>query len=308
MATVVNKINYYPFNSGYMVGNQTKGSCSDEDLSAIDVVFEASINNVPVVKISSKAFYGKRIKSISFPDSIEEINIFAFDSSNMKMEELKLPNSLKLIEFQAFSWNSIKKFIIGPNLKSIGDGVFSDNLALEKFEVSEENQYFSSFDNALYDKNITILYCVPYLLRNYVIPHTVKELLHRSINQQYAVNIWVPHSVTTIRSSAFFRIPNVRTIHIMGNIDKLEDNIIIVTKYSLQTFYYHGTKIYNESNAFGNREDIKIMTCSEYNYSYFGGKRAISFGHCFTINKTCKTSKQSFIVRSLFLLILTFVS
>ena len=124
----------------------------------------------------------------------------------------------------------------------------------------------------MYDKSITVLYCVPYLLRNYVIPHTVKELTTRSLNQYYSRNVWVPHSVATIRNEAFFRIPNVRTIHLMGNIDKLENNIITANKFELKAFFYHGTKIYNESNAFGNREDIKVMTCNEYNHSYFSGR------------------------------------
>ena len=309
MATVVNKINYYHIDSGgYAVGDGEEDAGSDEDLANVDVIIEASIGEEPVVKISAKAFYRKAIKSLTLPDSIEEMGYIAFDSSNIKMNELKLPKSLKTIGYYAFSSNSIKKFIIGPNLKSVGYGAFSDNLVLEKLEVSEENPYLSSFDNALYNKNITILYCVPYLLRNYVIPHTIQELTRRSFNQLNAVNVWIPHSVTTIRSEAFFRIPNVRTIHVMGNIDKLDNKIFLEEKYKPKTFFYHGTKIYNESNAFANREDIKVMTCSEYNYSYFGGRRTSSFGSCFTNNKTCKPKNPSFITRSLFFLILTFVS
>ena len=290
-----------------MVGNDVEGSAAAENLTNIDVVLESSINGQSVIKISSSAFCRVRIKSVTFSDTIEEICAAAFNFCYMETSKLSLPKSLKTIGSYAFSSNSIQKFIIGPNLESLGDGVFNDNLELEKFEVLEENQYFSSFDNALYDKKITILYCVPHLLRNYVIPHTVKELLHRSFSQQYATSVWIPHSVAILRDHSFFRIPNVRSIHIMGNIDKIEE-AISSNRYNKLTIYYRGTKIYNETNVFVNRDDIKIMTCRECNLSYFGGKETTSFGSCFKINKTCKLNRPSYINRIMFMIALTFSS
>ena len=286
MATIYNKINYYTCSGGCMVGNASKGSASYENLEEVDVVIEAFINSQKVLKISSWAFYYIKMKSITLPDSLEEIGYSGIDTCALKDDVFVLPKSLKKIGVYGFSCNSIKKFVIGPNVEEIGIGAFSDNGLLESFEVSKENTYFSSPDNALYNKDITILYCVPYLLCNYIIPNTVKEMLHRSYNQLYALSIWVPHAITIIRDTAFFLIPNVLRIHIMGNIDKLEGNIIY--GYKVHSFYYHGTKVYNLSSAFNNMKSMKIFTCDEYNYSFFGGNATIKFGSCFTMNRTCK--------------------
>ena len=221
------------------------------------------------------------------------------------MNELIIPDSVRIIDFYAFSQNSIKKFIISKNLEKIGSGAFSDNINLEKFEVSNNNMNFSSPDGALYDKNVTVLFCVPCSLRNYIIPSTVKQIMRRSINQIYSYNIWIPHAVTHIERESFFKIPNVKSIHVLGNIDKLDDNITYdISK--LQSFFYHGTKIYNESGAFANRNNIKVFACNEYNSSYFAGVKVAKFGSCYRMNRSCKPKQTSFMNRNILVSIIIF--
>ena len=307
MSTVKNQINYYPFNSGYSIGNSESGSGASGSLTFTDVKFESSIEGKPVLKIEVNAFAGIKINSIILPESLEEIGMRAFDGSSIKMDELVLPNSLKKIGWYAFSSNSIKKFKIGVNLEIVEKGAFSDNYELEKIEVSKDNPCLSSPDFALYNKNVTILYCVPYLLKNYVIPSTVQELTHRSINQFYATSIWVPHSVKIIRDVAFLRIKNVRSIHIMGNVDYLDNNIIAGNaEYKINSFFYHGTKVYNSSDAFGNRNSLKVLTCNEYNSSFFAGRKVSKFGSCYAMYRSCKQKRTSFM--NVYLLITSFLS
>ena len=134
MATVLDKINYYPCDGGYMIGNGTMGSGSNDDLSNIDVVFKETIEGQPVIKISREAFRRKPIKSIALHSLLKVIEYRAFDTSWIIMNELIIPDSVKIIDWYAFSQNSIKKFVIGKGLERIGFGAFSDNLNLERIE------------------------------------------------------------------------------------------------------------------------------------------------------------------------------
>ena len=46
MATILDKINYYPCDGGYTIGNGAIRSGSNEDLSNVDVVFKETIEDL----------------------------------------------------------------------------------------------------------------------------------------------------------------------------------------------------------------------------------------------------------------------
>lgn len=61
-----------------------------------------------VVKISANSFRGNRtIKSVYFPDSVEEIGEYAFESCE-NLTKIRISNNLKVIDTQPFSWCPLK--------------------------------------------------------------------------------------------------------------------------------------------------------------------------------------------------------
>lgn len=74
-----------------------------------DLVIPNSIQGLPVTKILTYALYGQALSSISFPDSLIEIKTSGIDLCGLKIDNLELPSSLKIIGGNAFSSNQIKK-------------------------------------------------------------------------------------------------------------------------------------------------------------------------------------------------------
>ena len=230
---------------------------------------------------------------MTLPDTLLEIGNSGIDFCYLQLDEFILPRSITKIDIYAFSMNSIKSFVIGENVEYIGYGAFSHNLELESIKVNPINKHFASVNGALYSYNMTILYCIPYLSNNYKIPFTVTDLLRRSICQERATTLWIPSSISTIDMEVFFLIPNVNTIHFLGNIEKISSDFVSSLVTKLQSIVYHGAKIYNDASTFTNLNDIKVYVCKEYPNEYFGGKKVVRFGSCYRVYRTCKIHQKT---------------
>ena len=66
--------------------------------------------------------------------------------------------------------------------------------------------------------------------------------------------------------------------------------------------------MYNESNAFSNRKNVKIFACNEYNSTYFAGSKVTKYGSCYTMNRSCKPKQASFMNRNVLVSIIIFSS
>lgn len=65
---------------------------------------------------------------------------------------------------------------IGPEITSIEEGSFNNQLYLISIEVDEANTKYSSFDGVLYDKDKTTLVCFPQGLHAANIPNSVVKI------------------------------------------------------------------------------------------------------------------------------------
>ena len=63
---------------------------------------------------------------------------------------------------KAFSLEStIRSISIGKNVRSIGENAFTRCAALERIEVDPENEYFTSIDGVLFDKEVKTVIAYP---------------------------------------------------------------------------------------------------------------------------------------------------
>jgi hypothetical protein len=294
MTYILNNIKYTDYLTGCRTGDTESkdGNAVDGSLKDQNLVIPAAVNGKSVIKIGQRSFIA--LKSISLPDSLLEIAYGAFDTCSLDINEIILPKSLKVIGVNAFSNNNIKHFTVCENVESIGYGAFSHDFSLESINVVNNNEHFTSVNGVLFNKNMTILYCLPYLVKGFKIPFTVTTLMARSICQNHARTIWIPPSVTSIEKETFFAIPNTKTIHILGNIESLDSGCIHDGwSNNIESIFYHGSNPFNETNSFSNKPNIKVYVCEEYGREFFAQRKVIRKGSCYVIPRTCKRKSSS---------------
>ena len=145
------------FTEGYYTYTVENGEAMivdvDDSISG-DIAIPKTLNNYPVVKIGTKAFYYlEKLSKIEIPDSVEEIGNYAFeDCDNLNM------------------------IYIPKNVSKIGKGAFSDCDKLEYIYVNKDNQHFINDEyGALYDSEKTSIIQFPAgsEVTSYIIPDTV---------------------------------------------------------------------------------------------------------------------------------------
>ncbi len=131
---------------------------------ADDVVIPEGITN-----IGYGAFCRAEMKQVQFPDSLQEIDNFAFYKTlNLSVPEL--PDSLERIGTYAFGANYIESdeeltqgviedIQIGKNVTSIGKGAF-DEFLMRRFIVDDQNSSYSAVDGSLCNKAGDYLECL----------------------------------------------------------------------------------------------------------------------------------------------------
>ena len=100
---------------------------------------------------------------------------------------------------------SLKEIYIPKNVVSIDIEAFSGCKNLQKIEVAEDNEYYSSENNILYDKEKTIVLCCPAGKGTVVIPDGVKKIEKRAFSYcDKITSLALPDSVEEIGEEAFF--------------------------------------------------------------------------------------------------------
>lgn len=98
------------------------------------------------------------------------LNLISFALSIRAEEITKLdPNSWR-------PSNNIMGIHIGPSVSEITYNAFVNQIELKYILVSDDNPYFASFSNCLYDKELTALICFPQALKAAEIPSTVTQI------------------------------------------------------------------------------------------------------------------------------------
>lgn len=241
------------------------------------VIRNVTLGNAVSV-IGPNAFYGcSNLEAVSFGDSssLQSIGESAFEKcgklSNLQLPVLlktigknafkacygitaiTLPAQLETIRQGAFAETGLVSVRIPASVKEIEGGAFYNCLttlstkwgemrypSLKEITVSASNNYYTSVDGVLFNKDKTILLQYPAAKEggSYYVPETVKEIAPYAFYVVYMTNqsgfqlgtIYVPDSVDKIGERAFFlRITNTeldklsvyhyRAVNISGDTD-----------------------------------------------------------------------------------------
>ena len=204
---------------------------------------EQVIFNDGLKEIKDYAFYHTILQSADLPNTVESIGRNAFDST--KLNSLKTPQNLKVIDFNAFiACDNLSTVTLNEGLKYLGDDsfkwcpiteitlpasmeecIFALDMCteLEHINVSKENPIFYSQDGVLfrYDNNQMELYPVAKKDTSYSIPEGTKSLGYKCFsrylpNLKNLEEIIIPHSVTWIPEYTFESLPQDISVYYKG--------------------------------------------------------------------------------------------
>ena len=196
--------------------------------------------------VGAYAFSGcSSLTGVTLPDSLTAIRRHAFSESSLK--EVSIPENVTLIGGHAF-WNtSMYNITVPKKVSSIGAGAFSKGL-MQAIFVDEENQYYTSENGVLYNKDKTLLHTylkftssgTKYGSKNVAyIPDTVTEIGDEAFYDFRGEEIHMGSSVQTIGRDAFARCDNLETILLPASVSAI--STLAFCDSGLKTVYCEGS-------------------------------------------------------------------
>ena len=140
-------------------------------------------------------------KVININDKVKTIKTMALTGCR-NLETLNIPDNVEKVEGWLFNSAKLKEINIGKGVNNLNvDFIISVDDYLESVNIDEENPYYSSDENYIYNKDKTkILRCI-------------KDV----------ENYKIPTGVLTIGSNAFYNISNLKNIELPDTLKTIED-------------------------------------------------------------------------------------
>lgn len=181
------------------------------DTTVINVEIPSEIDGVAVTKIGNFAFGEcEALTSVTIPESVTSIGDDAFRYCKF-LTSVTIPDSVT----------------------SIGDDVFTLCYALISINVSEANDYYSSVDGVLFNKDITaiIKYPAGKTDTEYIIPDSVTNIDVSAFEScKTLTSITFPNGVTSIGEYAFAGCESLTSVTIPNGVTSIEKSAFGVCK------------------------------------------------------------------------------
>ncbi len=170
-----------------------------------------------VTNVGSYAFYDcTGLFSVILSDSVTVIGDHAFFSCE-SLADAALGSGLTVIEQNAFlGCLSLERISLPSTLNTLDGYAFQNCLSLSEITVDENNNYFSSADGVLFNKDMTALLLYPSQKEGsaYTLPDTVKRIGKTAFANSMLESISLPPSVSVIEFGAFWQCYDLSEINV----------------------------------------------------------------------------------------------
>ncbi len=208
----------------------------------------SSLTNITIgsgiAEISYQAFSGcSSLPNITIPASVESIDNVAFESCT-RLTNVTISIGVTTIMSYAFDGcSSLPSVTIPASVTNIGDGAFPACSSLMAIIVDSENEYYTSINGVLFDKNETRLIQYPGgMVGSYTIPAGVNTVGEAAFEGSTGLtDVVIPESVTNMGMEVFCQCGKLVNVIIPSSLTNIPD----------YAFDYCGrlTSVFMEGNA-----------------------------------------------------------
>ena len=190
-----------------------------------------SIKNVVIeegaTNISTYAFYCcSNLINITISNSVTNIESDAFATCS-SLTNITIPNSVMSIEeFAIIDCDNLESITISNSVTNIGDGLCYRCSNLKNIYVDKNNQYYSSENGILFnkDKSKLIKYPDGKINKQCIIPDNVTDIGEYAFAACSSLtSITIPNSVTSISDRAFYYCSSLTSITIPNSVTSISD-------------------------------------------------------------------------------------
>lgn len=236
-----------------------------------EVIFNEKSN---LTIIGKNAFrFTTNLQKIKIPKSVKIIDEHAFSGalslSSVIFEE---GSSLEEIGNNAFAeTNALKAIKIPSSVKNIGVSVFYDSKKLEAINVDEANQYYTSVEGVLYNKDKTglVIYPSGKKQKEYQVLDSATEILKNAFyGNLYLEKIVLPNNLLIINEFSFARTKVLSKIVIPLSVELVVKDAF---KESLGlTIFLMQNNIPETWSVSWNSSNLKVYNGNEWDYDTNG--------------------------------------
>ena len=162
--------------------------------------------------------------SIKIPKPIEYLPVELFNNCS-SLETVVLQEGLKGMGNSVFNeCFNLKSISLPSTFKSFGMWVFWDCYSVEKYDVAEENPYFTSVDGVLYSKDLKTLVQYPAgsTVKDFIVPEGTETVGFASC--EGAINlekVTIPASVKKLDGASLYKCDNLKEIKLNEGLEEI---------------------------------------------------------------------------------------
>ena len=184
------------------------------------VVIESGVTSIGDYAFESYS----ALTSVTIPEGVTSIGDSTFYNC-YALTSVTIPDSMTSIGWGAFyRCPAITSMTIPDSVTSIGFAAFSGCTSLTSIEVASDNEYYSSLDGVLFNKDATELAYFPSgRAGDYTIPNGVISIGNNAFAECEALtSVTIPNSVTSIGNCAFALVGSLKDAYYLGTQEQWE--------------------------------------------------------------------------------------